>query len=204
MDNLTDLKAIWQTANTDDLPSAAETLAMVKKFRRERLRKKWMVIAVSSVMVLTMVVMMFIDHSKLISTRIGGLLIIGAGSVLAATNVRSLRRFYELEDVSNVDFLAFIEQTRLNQLYYYRKTQLVIFMLTSVGLIFTLYEPFHRQPFTSALLLITCITWLLFSYLVLRPRAYKKGAAALNAMKDRLEKISKQLSDGAPPEDSQI
>lgn len=195
MDNLTDLKAIWQTAKTDSLPSAAETRALVKKFRRERLRKKWLVIAASSAMVLIMLVMMFSERSKMITTHIGGILIMAAGTVLAVTNIRSLRRFYELNDVSNLDFLAFIEQTRLNQLYFYRKTQLVIFILTSVGLLFSLYEPFSRHPLKSAVLFITCTIWLLFTFLVLRPRAYKRSAAALNAMKERLEKISKQLSD---------
>ena len=204
MDNLTDLKAIWQTAKTDSLPSAAETRALVKKFRRQRLSKKWMVIFASSVMVIIMAVMMFFEHSKMITTQIGGLLIISAGTVLAATNIRSLRRFYALDDVSNFDFLAFIEQTRLNQLYFYKKTQLVIFMLTSVGLLFSLYEPFSKHPLKSAVLLITCTIWLLFSFLVMRPRAYKKNAAALNAMKERLEKISKQLSDQAMPEDHHI
>lgn len=193
MDNLTDLKAIWQTANTDSLPDAAEIVSLIKKFRTQRLRKKYIVIFAASAMVILMILVMFFYHSVMITTRIGELLIMGSSIVLAATNIRSLKRFYALNNLSNIQFLSFIEQTRLNQLYFYRKTQPCIFLLTAVGLLFYLYEPASHHPVPSAILYLVCIIYLLIMFLFVRPRFYKKEAAKLEVMRLHLEKISQQF-----------
>lgn len=194
MDNFNDLKALWHSANTDNLPSSAAMLQLIKKFRREKLRKKWIIIVGCSLTTFLMVAVMFNYHSRLISTRIGELLITSSCLMLVVNNIRSLKRFYQLQNCSNAEFLAFIEKTRQNQIYYYKKTQGIIMMLCSVGLLVYLYEPALREPYWTAIVYIATIIYLLIIWFVVRPKVFRKNAEKLNAMRERLENIAKQLN----------
>ncbi|WP_342645621.1 hypothetical protein [Mucilaginibacter sp. CSA2-8R] len=195
MDNLTNLKAIWHSAKTDGLPTSVEMLQLIKKFRSQRLRKKWLVIIVASVLTVLMVITMFYYHPKMITTRIGQVLITISCACLAFTNIKSIRRFYQLNDCSNAEFLAFIEQTRQNQIYFYKKTQVAIMLLSSVGLLLYLYESASKYPGGLMIAYSLGALYLAIIWLLVRPRTFKKNAEKLNAVKMHLYKISKQLKD---------
>ncbi|MXV51942.1 hypothetical protein GS399_13245 [Pedobacter sp. HMF7647] len=194
MNNLDDLRTIWLSAKTDGLPDPDEMKRIVKKFRSQKLRKKWLVIVMSCLLSCLIMAVLAVMHFKFITTYIGGGLMAASGLLLAFTNFRSLKRFYELDDCSNLEFLAFIEQTRRNQEFYYKKTMVAILLLCSIGLILYLYEPGSRH-----LLWLACMYAALFSYLgimwfVVRPRMFKRDAEKLEATRKRLENISKQLN----------
>lgn len=194
MDNSVELKAIWRSAKTDELPSSAEMLKMIKQFRGQKVRNKWMVITVAGLLTVLMLVIMFTDDSHLFIKQIGDLLIMASSALLAATNIKSLKRFKELnDDCSNIDFLAFIEQTRQNQIYYYKKTQARIMILCSSGLFFYMYEPATKGSWWFTGIYLVCIIYLLVIWLVVRPRTFKKNAAKLEATRQQLEKILNQL-----------
>jgi len=193
MDNLTDLKAIWHTAKTDSLPTSAEMLKLIKQFRRQRLKKKWMIIIGASFLTVVMVFGMITYHSKLLTTLIGEVLIIASMVLLAATNIKSLKRFYQLDDCSNLEFLDFIEQTRQNQIYYYKKTQVAIMLLCSVGLLLYMYELASRHQSWFIGIYAGISVYLLVIWLVVRPYFFKKNAKKLSNVRIRLEKLSKQL-----------
>jgi predicted nucleic acid-binding Zn ribbon protein len=125
MDNLSELKAIWQTAKTDSLPHSDETVRIIRKFRNKKLLKIGAMVFMAIVLVLLMVWVVFVYKSTMLSTRIGEAFIIIAGIILIATNINSLIRFYKLTDCSNKDFIKFLELTQKRQLFYYQKTQVV-------------------------------------------------------------------------------
>lgn len=193
MNNLDDLKAIWHTAKTDRLPNSKEMLKLVKNFRSQKLRSKWLVIISSIALSCLFILILFFVHFKLITTYIGGGLVAVSGLFLATTNIRSLKRFYQLNDCSNLEFLAFIEQTRQNQLYYYKKTMVLILSLCSVGWILYMYEVTYKHPIWFFSVYITFMIYLGIMWFIVRPRSFKKDADKLNVMKQRLENISKQL-----------
>jgi hypothetical protein len=194
MDNLDDLKALWHTAKTDRLPNSKEMLQLIRSFRNQKLRNKWLVIAASLLFsFLIIVILVFVDF-KLITTYLGGGLMSISGFLVAATNFRSLKRFNQLDDCSNLNFLAFIEQTRQNQLYYYNKTMVRVLLLCSVGWFLYLYEPLYNQPlWLIAILYTIALTYLSVMWFIVRPRSLKKDADKLDAVRKRLNDISKQL-----------
>jgi hypothetical protein len=113
--------------------------------------------------------------------------------ILAATTMKSLSRFYRLDNCSNLEFVAFIEQTRQNQIYYYKKTMVSIAILCSVGWLLYMYEPTYKHPLWfigthSAFIIYMAVMWF-----VVRPRSFKKDEDKLNALKQRLQNISNQL-----------
>lgn len=193
MDNLDELKAIWHTAKTDTLPSSKEMIKLVKKFRSQKLRSKWLVIIASIALACLIIAALIFGQFKLVTTFIGGGLMAASSLVLAATNIKSLKRFYRLDDCSNLEFLAFIEQTRQNQIYYYKKTMVVILLLCSIGWGLYLYEPVREHTSWLIGTYAGVIIYLAIMWFIVRPRTFKKDAEKLNAITQRLQNISKQL-----------
>lgn len=194
MDNLDDLKAIWHTAKTDNLPSSQEMLQIVRKFRGQKLRNKWLVIAICGLLCCFIITVLSLSPFKMLTTYLGGALVIAGAALMAATTIKSLRRFYRLEDCSNVEFLAFIEQTRQNQIFYYRKTMVAVVALYSAGWMLYTYEPVYKHPVWLYGTYAVIIIYLAVMWFVVRPRAFKKDQNKLNAMRQRLENISNQLN----------
>ena len=193
MDNLNELKAIWQTADRCKLPEPGDIKRSIKTFQSQRVRKKWLAIIVSVFFLMLMVGILMFLNSKMITTWVGGGLMALAWIILGLNNLRSLKRFNQLDDCSNREFLAFIDQTGLNQQYHYKKTQLRILVLCVVGLSLYLYEPAtHSLAATIALYIIT-IAFLVVNWLVLRPMMFKRNTEKLNRMRNHFEKLIKQL-----------
>lgn len=195
MDNLNDLKAIWLTAKTDDLPGSKEMLHIVKKFRNERLRKKLSIIFVAIAAMAVMVLTIFVVRSTMITTILGEVFTIIACLILVFTNTKSMKRFIDLKDCSNKEFIEFLEQTRRNQVYYYKKTQVAGMLLSSVGLFLYIYEQVYRSLLMTVIFYSIVTIWTLFLWLYLRPRNFKKQARKLNATMEKLRKISGQINE---------
>jgi hypothetical protein len=195
MDNLNDLKAIWLTAKTDDLPGSKEMLRIVKKFRNERLRKKLLSIFVALVVIAMMVVTIIIVRSTMITTILGEAFTIIAAGILIFTNTRSMKRFIDLKDCNNKEFIEFLEQTRRNQVFYYKKTQVAGMLLSTVGLFLYLYEQVYRSLIATITIYSITIMWTLFLWLYIRPRNFKRQAIKLNVTMEKLRKISDQINE---------
>ncbi len=193
MDNLDDLKTIWHTAKTDMLPSSNDILHIVRNFRRQKLRGKWVVIISSFLLSCLIIIILCIVDFKLPTTYIGGGLIAISSILLAITNIRSQKRFYQLDDCSHTQFLAFIEKTRQNQIYYYKKTQVVIMLLCSVGLLLYLHELMIKNTIWFIAVGMLSLVYLLIMWFVVRRRNFRKDQEKLNAIRQQLEKILKQL-----------
>src|ERR1700757_1190433 len=174
MDNLNDLKQLWQTADTGSLPNSAQMMQMVKKFRSQKLGKKLRVIVIAILLTAVMLTVMFFYSSSLIITRMGEVLMIAACGVLIFTNMRSMRRFYNLNDCSNKEFIEFLEQTRLNQVYYYKKTQVVGLLLSSAGLLLYLYEFVRRDVWLFIITYTLSAAYISVLWFVVRPRIFKR------------------------------
>ena len=194
MDNLNDLKMIWLTADTRSLPGSNDIVIMAKKYRIEKLVKKLGLITAGVVLTGIEVLVVFIYKSTLFTTRIGEACIIIAGAVLVATNTNSIGRFYRFNDFSNKEFLEFLEQTRLNQVYYYKKTQVAALIFCSAGLLCYPFETIYKYTVWAIVAYCFIIIYLLVLWLVVRPRAFRKQTRKLNETINRLEKLSKQLN----------
>jgi len=193
MDNLNDLKAIWLSAKTDDLPSSTEMLRIVKRFRDQKLRKKWMVIIMAIALAALMIAAILFNKPTLVTTYIGQVLAASACVVLAVSNIRSIGRFYKLNDCSNKEFIAFLEQTRLNQLYFYKNTQVWGMGLSSTGLLLYSYEFVYQNMLWCIITYSLVVVYILVFFFVVRPRGYKKEAKKLNATMEKLKELSNQI-----------
>ena len=193
MDNLTDIKKLWLTAKTGSLPEAGEVVRMAKRFRNQKLLKKMMVIAAGLVLTGIEVLVVFTYKSNMLSTRIGEAFIIIAGTILIATNTNSIGRFYRFRDFNNKEFIAFLEQTRVNQIYFYNKTQLIALAFCSAGLLLYLFEGVHQNLVLSIAAYGFIVAWIFVLGFIVRPKMFKKQTKKLDEIIKELEKLSKQL-----------
>jgi hypothetical protein len=193
MDNLDDLKAIWHSAKIDSLPSSKEMLQLIRKFRGHKLRSKWLIILLSLLLAFIIIGVLLTQDFKLMTTYLGGGMVSFSSLLLAATNIRSLKRFYQLDDSSNLEFLAFIEQTRHNQVFYYKKTMVVIVSLSYAGSLLYIYELIYKNPIVCVCIYTAVTIYMAIMWFVVRPRSFKRHAEKLNATRQRLEDILNQF-----------
>jgi hypothetical protein len=193
MDNLNDIKTIWLSAETDNLPTSAEVVDMAKQYRNKGLRKKILLIVSAILLTALEVLVIFIYKSTMLTTRLGEGFIIAAGLVLVSTNIRSIGRFYRFTDYNNNEFIQFLEQTRLNQLRYHKKTQVIGLSLSSVGLLLYLFETAYEKPLAGLIMYLVMGGFLLAMWFYIRPRNYRKQKQKLDEKIARLEKIANQI-----------
>lgn len=193
MDNLDDVKALWQTARTDSLPQAEEMGKMARSFRNGKVRNKRLVIAASAAFSTLIIAVLIFGRFEMTVTYVGGALMVLAGILLAINNFRSLKRFDQLDNCSNVDFLSFVERTRQNQIYYYEQTMGRLVAMCTIGWLLYLYEFLYERPLLMIGLYTAALTYLAILWFLVRPRAFKRDAAKLDATRQRLETLSNQL-----------
>jgi hypothetical protein len=182
MDNLDDLKAIWLTAKTDHLPTSEEVISMSDKFRHNTLIRKIVIIISACLVASLMLAVMIFYKSTMLSTWIGEGLIILSCILLAATNVRSIGRFYKFQACSN-------------QLRYYKKTQVIGQVLSSAGLLVYLYEFTCKNTIIMIVAYGVVLAYLSVMWFVIRPSSFKKNFDRLCAIQKRVEKLVAQLNE---------
>ena len=195
MDNLNDLKAIWLTAKTDSLPDSHEMVQIVRKFRNKKLLKISAMVLASVFFTVVMIWVVFVYKSSMLATRIGEACMIVSCLILIITNLSSLIRFYKLKECSNKEFLLFLEQTRLRQHFYYRRTQVVAMIFCVTGLLVYLYEGVYQNRILFITSYAGTIAYFSIIWFVLRPRVFKKEERKINGQIEKLHTISKQINE---------
>ncbi|MEO5911038.1 MAG: hypothetical protein ABIP95_09140 [Pelobium sp.] len=193
MDNLNDLKAIWLNVKTDSLPNSEQMVAIIKAYKNKTLQRLVLLIVAAFFMIALMLFTGYVYDFKFLSSKIGEGLIVFSGAILIATNLNSLNRFYKLNVCSNKEYIEFLKQTRLRQLFYFRYTQVAGLVFSFIGLILYLYELVYKNQ----IVMITCYLLLVLYFTVIffyfRPKSFKKGSAKLNLELDKLQCIEQQF-----------
>ncbi|MEO6150374.1 MAG: hypothetical protein ABIN95_03105 [Mucilaginibacter sp.] len=193
MDILNDLKATWRSADTQNLPDVQTFKEVAAPFRNHRLKRKFLIILLSITLSVFFMVMMYIDTSRMISTLVGEGLLVVSLLILAYTNARSVKRFYMLDNCSNREFMNFLEQTRKNQTYYYKRTQVIAMTIYSMALLLYLFEFAHSNLIFMIITYTCTVIALAIFWLVVRPKTYKKEVAKLQQLSERTQAIAKQF-----------
>jgi hypothetical protein len=193
MDNLNDLKKIWLTADTHHLPDSNKMMQLIKEYRNRKILKKIALIITAILLTTLMIVVVFTYHSTVLTTRIGEVCMIIAGSILVATNTNSLRRVYKLKNCTNKEFIEHLEQSQRGRINYYKKTQVIGFSFVSVGLLLYLFEGVYKNIILCITSYLFLVIWLLINWFVIRPKAYKRQTEKFNDILKKTETVSKQF-----------
>lgn len=193
MDNLNDLRKIWLTADTSSIPDTAEMMRAVRKYRSQKLIKKAALVLATLFLTAVMVSVVFLYKSVMISTRLGEACIIAAGLILVFTNIGSIGRLYKVKNLSNKEFIAYLEQVKINRAKYYRKTQVIGFSLVSLGLLLYIYEGIRAYTWLLLASYAFVLLYIIIMWLVVRPRVYKRQAKKLDATINEMKRLADQF-----------
>lgn len=193
MDNLNDLRKIWLTADTTGIPDTAEMMRAVRRYRKQKLVKKAALILAALFLTAVMVSVVFLYKSVMISTRLGEACIIAAGLILIFTNIGSIGRLYNVKNLPNKEFIAYLEQVKINRTKYYRKTQVIGFSLVSLGLLLYIYEGVHAYTWLLLAAYAFVLLYILVMWLVVRPRVYKRQARKLDETISEMKRLADQF-----------
>jgi hypothetical protein len=193
MDNLNDLKAIWLNVKTISLPSSSQMESIIKNNKDKTLRRLVFLISGALGMVFLVLFASYVYEFKFISSKIGEGLIVFSGLILMATNLNSFNRFHKLNVCSNKEYISFLEQTQLRQLFYFKYTQVAGLAFSFIGLVLYLYELVYQN---QLIMIISYLLFLLYFSIVffyLRPKTYRKGVIKLNLELENVRRISLQF-----------
>lgn len=193
MDNLNDLKKVWLNADTSALPDTADMMHVIHRYRSQKLIKKAALILTAVFLTAMMIAVVFLYKSVMISTRLGEAGIIAAGLILVITNVGSIGRLYQVKNLSNKEFIAYMEQVKINRMRYYRKTQVIGFSLVSAGLLFYIYEGVHTHLWLLLSSYAFVLLYILVMWLIVRPRMYKRQAKKLDVTINEMKRLANQF-----------
>ncbi len=185
---------LW-SAQKAEPPTTKDLLFKLKNFKRENRNK----IIISNVILifssLFMVFCWLYYHPKLITSKIGILLIILACIIFVISMNKSLEPLKKIdESESNQQYLKALLILKEKQ-HFMQTTMLnLYFILLSTGIALHMYEYTSRMSIIWAFFAygITAL-WILFNWFYLRPKQIKKEQIKLNEIISKVEKLYMQL-----------
>jgi hypothetical protein len=191
--DLNDIKDIWRSAKVDGLPTTDEIRAIIRRYRSQKLRKKAGFIALAALASVLMFSLLVSHRSKPLVTRIGDIIFLSSWLFLLISNMRSFRRAYRLKDHSNKAFLQYLERGQQGQIRYYKRTLVFFLAINSAGLLLYLYDMVHQSLALSVIGYGLTVLYLLFVWLFLRPWSFRRKQKKFDLLREKLDKISRQL-----------
>ena len=191
-----DFKDLWKQ-QTSEKPSIEELLDRLKKFKNENLRK---LLITNILLIITCLFIGFIWYyyePRLITTKIGIVLVILAMVIFLFAYNKLLSPIYKLDNTqTNTEYLhslyslknkhKFIQTTMLN-LYF-------IMLFAGISLYMYEYASKMKMIYGISAYLLTFL-WIAFNWFYLRPRIIKKQQAKLNGLINKFEEMNDQLKD---------
>ena len=195
MDNFSEIKETWLTANTTSLPQPGEIVKIIKRYRRKLVFRYLLMILLVLVLAAVMIWVVFVYHSQMLVTRIGEACIFSALVMLLVINTRSLVRVSGIKNYTNTQFLDYLKIAKRRQVIFQNRTQVIGLLLASAGLCLYLFETVHNDIKLTLITYSFVAAWLVVNWLVVRPRTNRKKSRELNERIEKIQRLSNQLSN---------
>ncbi|MDB5230949.1 MAG: hypothetical protein JWN76_1754 [Chitinophagaceae bacterium] len=195
MDNLSEIKNIWLSANLTSLPQTGEMMKTIKRYRLKLVLKKTGMILLTLILAAVMIWVVCVYHSQLLVTRIGEACIFIALVILLIINTGTLVRVSAIKNCTNSEFLEYLKAARRRQTIFQQRTQVLGLSFASAGLCLYLFEAVRKDIQLAILTYTLAISWLALNWFVFRPRVNRKKAKELNERIEKIQNLSNQLSN---------
>ena len=195
MNDFNFIKDIWQNAETPSPEDISVIISEIKKKRRQMFTKGLLGV-VSLVAALSVIVWVLFGYdAKIITTRIGTIMVIIAtigGIVLNSQMLNYLWRPLE-PDNDNRAYLERMKELRKKQHFMHTRGSQIYFAVLTSGLVLYMYEFTHRDIVFMLIAYGMTLAWIAFAWFYLRPRTIRRDREKLDSIIARLERISKQV-----------
>jgi hypothetical protein len=195
MDSFDDIREIWATAKTSELPNLNEVLKTIKGHQVKHKLKSIAVIIATLFLVMVMIWVVFFYKSSMLTTRIGEGCFFIAMFILIGANVTSLRRAAKVKNCTNEEYVRYLKTEQIQLATFIKKTQAIGFAIVSIGLLLYVFEFVYKNNFSILLSYLIVTLYILLAWFVIRPIATRKKTKRLNETIEKLEKLANQLSN---------
>lgn len=167
MDNFDDIKAIWQSEQGDQLPSAEHITGIIQKHKRHRQMQLALVIAGMAGCAGLMTTLVVWHPYHIWTTSVGTVLFILAALFFIAIKFRTMRNRQTNELLDNEQYLQQLQQNKPNHYQRFSWRLLSAFALWIVAASFYLYEAVAGSTSTlitgySGLLAVILCAWFVY------------------------------------------
>ena len=190
MEELTDIKALWQTANVNILPDAEEALKLIKRYRFKMIVKKAAAVLMLILMALLMLYVVFYGP-KMLSTRIGEAGFTIGIIVLFVSNANSLRRAFSQINLTNLEFIEYLKQAQRGRAFFYEKVQPAALLVIFLSLYLYVFELVYENTVLMLSVYFLLTIYFALMWFIVRPRINKKRTKQLKETIEKLEALSK-------------
>ena len=190
MEDLADIKDLWQTAKVSELPNAEEAVRIIKSYRFNMIVKKSLMILLLALMILLLVYVVFYGP-KMLTTRIGEAGFFTGIIILFISNTNSLRRASNQINRSNQEFIEYLKQTQRGRIFFYEKVQPIIFLGISLSLLLYAFELVYNNLVLTFVIYSLLIIYMAVMWYIVRPRIIKKRTKQLKETIEKLESLTK-------------
>lgn len=191
-----DFKTLWSRKQVA-MPDSRELYQQSKKFKMKNLRK----IIVTNILLLATCVYIasiwYYQQPQLISTKIGIVLAILAMVFFLAVYNQMISLFTKLdESLSNSEYLQQLLKIKKKQLFVQSTLLNLYFILLSGGIFLYMIEPaMAMNLFWAIFSFAATLAWVVFAWLVIRPRQAKKQNEGINELIEKFKALNHQLSE---------
>jgi len=194
MDNFSELKQVWLSADVNTLPTPAQAIKAIRLFRVKKIMRGIGLLLLSLLLAAVMVYVVIFYRSEMLLTRIGEVCMLIAILFLIISNTHSLKRAWQLKDRNNHDFISYLKELQVKKIGFHKRAQLIGFVFSSVGLALYLFEGVYRQQFLMIVAYFFLAVWILVNWFIIRPAAVRRKTRKLNKTIQRLETVEKQFT----------
>ncbi len=196
MDNLDDLKNLWQQLPTQSLDSAQDMISKATHYQRTMKRKTLFSIALLAATFVFIGIIGYLIEPHYVTTRIGVVLVML--SILMFVVVQSqLIALLSPQESLETDSRQYLQQFLAYQkkVKWIQSTVLSLyFVLLSIGLGLYMFEYVVRMPMWMRwAVLVPTVGWMAFNWFYLRVRQIRKQQNKINEIIDQLERVQQQL-----------
>jgi len=190
MEDLTEIKNIWRTADVGALPGADEAVRLIKLYRFKMIFKKAATILMLLIMTALMLYAVFYGF-KMLTTRLGELGFFIGIFVLVASNANSLRRAFNQTNRTNREFIEYLKQAQRGRVYFYEKLQPILFLIMSLSLFLIVFELVYKNLVLTLVVYSILSIYVAVMWFFVRPKIIEKRTKQLKETIEKLETFAK-------------
>lgn len=193
--NQTDFKALWQGLPTGPVPPVEEVIGEAKKLLRKS-RMKLLMTNVTLVLTAAFIIILFFNIDiKMMTTRLGILLIVLSIIVYIVVYNRLLADLFRpVQEMDSKAYLKKLIGANKKQQYLQRTALAIYYLFLSIGICLYMIEYTMKMPLWAAILTyVLTLTWIGINWFVFRPRTIRKQQVAFDGVIEKLQQVDSQM-----------
>ena len=187
MNDFENIKQLWNSNNTVDIPNLEQIQMVIKKYQS---KKKQNALLLTILFVLCGFVLAFIFHKPLSITTTLGEILISIGFILGMIlKLNTLKKFTKIELKSNKDFLEDVIKVSAQKKSKTNWLQIITVLLLAIGYGFYIHQEIKDNQ-TSMILSYLGITLFAFGmYFIFRPYVNRNSKKKIQKMLNEIKSL---------------